>query len=91
MARYTATLLAPLHARLEELSRDVGRLQAERDAARAELERRDVELEQARAQLAEAIGSKAPPEPQNGATHQGEERRRWWQRLFSWDTAEGGA
>jgi hypothetical protein len=70
MARYSAALLAPLHAELkaqaEELGRvknELGHLQAERDAARAELERataRIAELETP-AGAAEAAGQDDGP------------------------------
>jgi hypothetical protein len=55
MARYTAALLEPWRQRVEELSRENGRLEdraehleAERDAARADLEHARAELERAR-------------------------------------------
>jgi hypothetical protein len=63
MARYSATLLAPLHAHLKELSRENGRLEERAEHLQAELERRDAELEQARAQLLERVEATAPKEP----------------------------
>ena len=97
MAAYSAALLEPWRRRVEELSRETGRLEerAEHLEERAvhlqtELERRDAELAQVRAQLAEALAPTEPSEPQNGAAPHGEERRRWWQRRFSWAAAEDG-
>ncbi len=67
MAEYTAALLEPLHARLAEQAEELGRVKAE--------------LEQARAQLAEATST-------NGRVHENAapegERRSWWQRLVAW-------
>jgi hypothetical protein len=83
MATYSQQLLAPYVRRIEEQAEEIGTLRERTTHLQAE-------LEQTRAQLAEATAPKAP-EPQTGATHYGEERRRWWQRLFSWDTTEGGA
>ena len=84
MARYSATLLAPLHAELKAQAEEIGTLRERTVHLQAE-------LEQTRAQLAEALAPKAPPEPPNGAAPHGEAQRRWWQRLFSLDPAEGGA
>jgi hypothetical protein len=72
--------VAKIAAQAERIGRLEGRaehLQAERDAAQAE-------LAQTRAQLAEALTPKEPPEPQTSAAPQGEERRRWWQRAWAW-------
>jgi hypothetical protein len=76
MARYTAVLLEPLHAQLKEQAERIGRLQAERDAARAELERALAQAREARqeteetARLAEEAAAlrEAPPDG----------RRPWW-------------
>ena len=91
MAEYTATRLAPLHARLEELSRNVGRLQTERDAARAELEQARLQL----SEWAEAIAPEVPPPPESapappalsGAGGAGADRP-WWRRAWAWVTAD---
>jgi hypothetical protein len=74
MARYTAGLLEPWRRRVEELSRENGRLEER-------AEHLQTELEVTRAQLAEATAPKEPPEAERAPSPaQGE--RRWWQRLL---------
>ena len=89
MAEYSDALPEPWRRQVTEQAERIGRLEERAEHLRTELERRDAELEQTGAQLAEALAPEDAPEPQNGAAPHGEERRRWWQRLFSWDTAEG--
>ena len=66
MARYSAALLAPLHAELKAQAEELGTLR-ERCAA-------------LQAQLAEATSTNGQAETQDGAASW-PERRRWWQRL----------
>jgi hypothetical protein len=80
MAAYTERLLAPLYGRLEAQATQIGRLeeraehlQAERDAARAELEQARARIVELEAPVAPEPESVPPPEP---------ESRRWWQRLL---------
>jgi hypothetical protein len=80
MAEYTEALLQPWRRRVEEQAEELGRvknemehLQAERDAARAELEQVQAQLTEATAPKAPEPESAPPPEP---------EPRRWWQRLL---------
>lgn len=75
MARYSAALLEPWRQRVEELSRENGRLEER-------AEHLQTELEQIRTQLAEATASKEPPETENAPQAEWPGGRRWWQRLL---------
>jgi hypothetical protein len=76
MAEYSASLLEPWRRRVEELSRENGHLEERTEHLQAA-------LEQARAQLTEALAPNEPPAPQS--VPQAEpwpEGRPWWRRLL---------
>jgi hypothetical protein len=84
MATYSQQLLAPYVKRIEEQAEEIGtlrertgHLQAERDAARAE-------LEQARARIAELEAPPAPASEAERALPPEPEPRRWWRRAWGW-------
>ena len=76
MARYSATLLAPLHAELKAQAEEIGTLRERTTHLQAE-------LEQTRAQLAEAVAPKEHPETQSAPQAEPwPEGRPWWRRLL---------
>lgn len=75
MAAYTRALLEPLHARLELQAERIGRLEADLEHTRAELDAAAAERERWEAVLAEAEAAGGVPAP----------RRPWWQ-FWRWAT-----
>lgn len=76
MARYTAVLLAPLHARLEAQAEELGALKERLATAQARITELEAPPD------VQAAGGVGERQPQEDATPETPERRPWWQRAW---------